>query len=120
MTREEEIREAGIKYATHLTDTDRTDFYGNYEKEMQYNANEHRAFIEGAKWADNNIYLSSLWNDINILPSENKGIIYLTKKGKIGVIKAIKSNKWDWYVADKYSIIKWAYVDDLLPKGGEK
>lgn len=28
MTREEEIREAGRKYATHLTDTDRTDFYG--------------------------------------------------------------------------------------------
>ena len=74
-----------------------------------------KAFIEGAKWADN-IYLSSLWNDSNIVPSDNKGILYLTKNGKIGVIKAIKSTKWDWYVADKYSIIKWAYIDDLLPK----
>ena len=79
-----------------------------------------KAFIEGAKWADNKICLSSLWNDINIVPSNNKGIIYLTKKGKIGVIKAIKSDKWDWYVADKYSIIKWAYVDDLIPKGDSK
>ena len=69
---------------------------------------------------DNIIDLSEVWHDINIVPSNNKGIIYLTKKGKIGVIKAIKSNKWDWYVADKYSIIKWAYVDDLLPKGDEK
>ena len=67
----------------------------------------------------NIVDLSEVWHDINIVPSNNKGIIYLTKKGKIGVIKAIKSNKWDWYVADKYSIIKWAYVDDLLPKGGE-
>ena len=74
-----------------------------------------KAFIEGAKWADNNICLSSLWNDINIVPSDNKGILYLTKNGKIGVIKAIKSNDWDWYVSDKYSIVKWAYVDDLLP-----
>ena len=74
-----------------------------------------KAFIEGAKWADNNIHLSSLWNDSNIVPSGNKGILYLTKNGKIGVIKAIKSDNWDWYVVDKYSIIKWAYIDDLLP-----
>ena len=84
-----------------------------------------KAFIEGAKWADNNIYLSSIWNDINIVPSGNKGILYLTKNGKIGVIKAIKSNDWDWYVSDKYSIVKWIYIDDLLPnskqlKGDEK
>ena len=75
-----------------------------------------KAFIEGAKWADNNINISSIWNDINNVPSDNKGIIYLTKNGKIGIIKAIKSNKWDWYVTDKYSIVKWAYIDDLLPK----
>ena len=65
---------------------------------------------------DNIVDLRKVWHDINIVPSNNKGIIYLTKKGKIGVIKAIKSDKWDWYVADKYSIIKWAYIDDLLPK----
>ena len=69
---------------------------------------------------DNIVDLRKVWHDINIVPSNNKGIIYLTKKGKIGVIKAIKSDKWDWYVADKYSIIKWAYVDDILPKGGGK
>lgn len=74
-----------------------------------------KAFIEGAKWADNNIYISSLWNESIIVPSGNKGILYLTKNGKIGVIKTIKSNDWDWYVSDKYSIIKWAYIDDLLP-----
>ena len=74
-----------------------------------------KAFIEGAKWADNNIYLSSIWNDTNIVPSDNKGIIYLTKNNKLGVLNSIKSTKWDWYVADKYSIIKWAYIDDLLP-----
>ena len=84
-----------------------------------------KAFIDGAKWADNNICLSSLWNDSNIVPSGNKSILYLTKNGKVGVIKAIKSNNWDWYVSDKYSIVKWTYIDDLLPnskqlKGDEK
>ena len=76
-----------------------------------------KCFIERK---DNIVDLSEVWHDINIVPSNNKGIIYLTKKGKIGVIKAIKSNNWDWYVADKYSIIKWVYVDDLLLKGDRK
>ena len=76
-----------------------------------------KCFIERK---DNIVDLSEVWHDINIVPSNNKGLIYLTKKGEIGVIKAIKSTKWDWYVADKYSIIKWAYVDDLIPKGDRK
>ena len=84
-------------------------------------------FLDGVKWADEHPNLESLWHDINIVPSENKsknksenkGIIYLTKNNKLGVINLIKSNNWDWY-ADKYSIIKWAYIDDLLPKGSKK
>ena len=114
MTREEQI----IKQADIYTDDGGLSVTNNIELVK-------KAFIEGAKWADNNIYLSSLWNDSNIVPSDNKGILYLTKNGKVGVIKAIKSNDWDWYVADKYSIVKWTYIDDLLPnskqlKGGEK
>ena len=114
MAREEQI----IKQA---------DIYADNEGLSVTNVKElvRKAFIEGAKWADNKICLSSLWNDINIAPSGNKSILYLTKNGKIGVIKAIKSDNWDWYVSDKYSIVKWAYVDDLLPnseqlKGDEK
>lgn len=75
-----------------------------------------KCFIERK---DNIVDLSEVWHDINIVPSNNKGIIYLTKNNKLGVLNSIKSTNWDWYVADKYSIIKWAYLDDLLPKGGE-
>ena len=114
MTREKEIKTQADIY----TDNEGLTVTNNIEL-------VRKAFIEGAKWADNNICLSSLWNDSNIVPSGNKSILYLTKNGKIGVIKTIKSNNWDWYVSDKYSIIKWAYIDDLLPnseqlKGGEK
>ena len=75
-----------------------------------------KCFIERK---DNIVDLSEVWHDINIVPSNNKGIIYLTKNNKLGVLNSIKSTNWDWYVADKYSIIKWAYLDDLLPKGGK-
>ena len=114
MTREEQI----IKQADIYTDNEGLSVTNDIELVK-------KAFIEGAKWADNNIYLSSLWNDSNIVPSDNKAILYLTKNGKIGVIKTIKSDNWDWYVSDKYSIVKWVYIDDLLPnseqlKGGEE
>ena len=107
MTREEQIIKQADIYAEWSDDGDLS-VANNMELVK-------KAFIEGAKWAGNNIHLSSLWNDINIAPSGNKSILYLTKNGKIGVIKAIKSDNWDWYVSDKYSIIKWAYIDDLLP-----
>ena len=113
MTREELIKKQAEIY-TDNRDND-VEWSDGWEAHNDIKFVE-KAFIEGAKWADNNINISSIWNDVNIVPSDNKGIIYLTKNGKIGIIKAIKSNKWDWYVADKYSIIKWAYIDDLLPK----
>ena len=115
MTREELIKKQAEIYtddASNYTEwTDDGGWTDSDDKEFV-----EKAFIEGAKWADNNTNTSSIWNDVNIEPAENKGIIYLTKNGKIGIIKAIKSNNWNWYVADKYSIIKWAYIDDLLPK----
>ena len=115
MTREEQIKKQADIYTDDASNYTEWSDDGGWSDTNDIDLVE-KAFIEGAKWADNNIYLSSIWNDTNIVPSDNKGIIYLTKNRKIGVIKAIKSTKWDWYVADKYSIIKWAYFDDLLPK----
>ena len=69
MTREEQIK----KQADIYTDDVGLSVTNNIELVK-------KTFIEGAKWADNNICLSSLWNDINIVPSGNKSILYLTKK----------------------------------------
>ena len=115
MTREEQIKKQADIY------TDDASNYTEWSEDGGWSDTNDvdlvkKAFIEGAKWADNNICLSSIWNDTSIMPSDNKGIIYLTKNNKLGVLNSIKSTKWDWYVADKYSIIKWAYIDDLLPK----
>ena len=119
MTREEEIKKQADIYTDDASNYTEWSNDGGWSDTNDIDLVE-KAFIEGAKWADKNMYISSIWNDINIVPSDNKGIIYLTKNGKIGVIKSIKSNNWDWYIADKYSIIKWAYIGDLIPKGGKK
>ena len=113
MTREELIKKQAEIY------TDNRDNYVEWSDGWSAHNDikfVEKAFIEGAKWAGNNINISSIWNDANIEPADNKGIIYLTKNGKMGVINAIKRNKWDWYVNDKYSIVKWAYCDDILPR----
>ena len=104
MTRKEEINIAALRYIE--------------ENSISAISSNKDSFIEGAKWADNNICLSSIWNDTSIMPSDNKGIIYLTKNNKLGVLNSIKSHNWDWYVAGKYSIINWAYIGDLIPRGG--
>ena len=115
MTREEQIKKQADIYTDDASNYTEWSDDGGWSDTNDVDLVE-KAFIEGAKWADNNIYLSSIWNDTNIVPSDNKGIIYLTKNNKLGVLNSIKSTNWDWYVADKYSIIKWAYIDDLLPK----
>ena len=117
MTREEQIKKQADIYTDDASNYTEWSDDGGWSDTNDIDLVE-KAFIEGAKWADNNICLSSIWNDTNILPSDNKGIIYLTKNGKMGVLNSIKSNNWDWYVAGKYSIIKWAYIGDLIPKGG--
>lgn len=115
MTREEQIKKQADIYTDDASNYTEWSDDGGWSDTNDIDLVE-KAFIEGAKWADNNICLSSIWNDTNIVPSDNKGIIYLTKNNKLGVLNSIKSTNWDWYVADKYSIIKWAYIDDLLPK----
>lgn len=111
MTREEKISEEGRKYATHLTDTDRTDFYGNYDNEMQYNANEHRAFIAGARWAD--AHPKSPWISVeDKLPYEYPELLegrykdttvpVLTKTDRLGYFIQYMyyighSNTWEFY-----------------------
>lgn len=115
MTRQEEIKKQADIYTDDASNyTEWSDDGGwSYTNDIDL---VEKAFIEGAKWADNNICLSSIWNDTSIMSSDNKGIIYLTKNNKLCVLNSINSNNWDWYVADKYSIIKWAYIYDLLQK----
>ena len=114
MTREEQIKKQADIYTDDASNYTEWSDDGGWSSTNDIELVE-KAFIEGAKWADNNIYLSSIWNDTNIVPSDNKGIIYLTKNNKLGVLNSIESTNWDWYVPDKYSIIKWIYIDDLLP-----
>ena len=93
----------------------------------------YSAFIAGAIWADNNppqdvVNLNDVWHDASEEPLlEGKEIIFLNEQGIPYISERfggtfsymLEDSYWERYV-NLLRISKWAYVDDLLPKGGEK
>ena len=67
---------------------------------------------------DNIVDLGEVWHDIKEEPEYGNPIVYVTKLNKIGTLKRVDKNTYSWYI-EKYAIYKWAYVEDLLPKGGD-
>ena len=83
---------------------------------------KYSAFISGAIWADNNPV--NVWHDACEGPEDYfKQIIYQDKTGTCHFtimhdIVVMLELKWEHFAAAKIS--RWAYISDLLPKGGEK
>lgn len=101
MTREEEIYEASKKFS-----------------EYEYNQiNFENGFIDGANWADKNPV--NVWHDINDEPKKYP-ILCEDKKNRVWIDHNLKDyiESWDMYV-EFCEIIRWAYISDLLPKGGD-
>lgn len=75
------------------------------------------SFKDGVEWLN-----QALWHDAKEEPEEHKCIlIQWLYKGRICHETDILERKYDWqYVVINYNVIKWCYIDDLLPKGGEK
>lgn len=124
MAREEQIKHAANIYATHDIDTKETDFYGNYIKKQDFVVNEYAAFRAGAKWGDENpkqgmVDLSQLWHDASEKPKIGEQLIGEDMNGLFGLYS------WDRLASDWSMVVKifelrrWAYIEDLLPEGGE-
>ena len=117
MTREEEIIEASHNYGKTLNEEASFDY-----EDMKC------AFENGAKWADEHPNLESLWHDASEEPLlEDKEIIFLNEQGIPYISESfggtfsymLEDSCWKRYV-NLLKISKWAYINDLLPKGGEK
>lgn len=63
--------------------------------------------------------LSQVWHDAKEEPEKGKSIISIGSTG-VSAYKWVDQVGGDWlYFAECFGLIRWAYVDDLLPKGGE-
>lgn len=76
------------------------------------------SFANGVKW-----FKQAIWHDISEEPEHSKFVL-AQRKTFIGELRyyLYETNStypWELNVRD-LRIIKWCYIEDLLPKGGEK
>ena len=109
MTREEEINVVASKY---IEDNSMTDGY--------ISISDHKdSFIEGADWADS--HPINVWHDVSEAPKFWKW--FLAQIGDVAfdtfVMAMSKNQDWkEW--ANGINMKRWAYIEDLLPKGDKK
>ena len=101
MTREEERIEQIEQFASQC-----------YEDGARY-----FAFISGAIWADNNPV--NVWHDASEVPQENEYVLIQDDENDYDVTLTQSTDEWDTWCGT-CKIIRWAYLKDLFPKGGEK
>ena len=77
---------------------------------------------------DNIVDLGEVWHNVNQEPDGTRNILidesnYLCNTSSIYVCDTISPLIYDgrWkHIVNKLNVKRWAYVEDLLPKGGEK
>ena len=78
------------------------------------------AFAVGVVWADE--HPKNVWHDPEDEPKDAKDLLLIDTKGCVWVGYVSHTNgapRWKTYV-QKGKAAKWAYITDLLPKGGEE
>ena len=76
-------------------------------------------FEAGAKWADEHLNLKSLWHDVSEEPQENEYVLIQDEENDYDVVLTKSTDEWNTWCGT-CKIIRWAYINDLLPKGGRK
>ena len=78
------------------------------------------AFSAGAYWADR--HQKDVWHDPEEEPKDSKDLLLIDDTACVWVGYFSHTNgapRWKTYVQHG-KVAKWAYVEDLLPKGGEE
>ena len=78
-------------------------------------------FEYGAKWADEHPNLKSLWHNASVMPKEKEWILVQFRDDRYDTFVQRITCQDIWYAWCKSNHIEhWAYISDLLPKGGTK
>lgn len=112
MSREEQLQQTAEEWA---------DYYKHAEALCDY-ISIRVAYKEGAAWADKHPDISALWHPASEEPQGNNWLI-LCQDEENGCWVENRTdaidlhNTWNEYVEIEMVVI-WAYIRDLLPKGG--
>ena len=76
--------------------------------------------IDGLKAADAEPNLESLWHDASEEPTKKGYLLIQFGNAEYGTFKLRDIDVWRAWLMKNCYIIRWAYISDLLPKGGGK
>lgn len=108
MIDEKKIQEAAIMNA---------DYFSPCRSTLDREEACRASFEDGVEW-----FKKALWHDASEMPEKGKAFIFLAESNSskhyhVGVVynpmDYDKNCKW-------WGVIEWCYIEDLLPKGGEK
>ena len=75
-----------------------------------------KCFIERK---DNIVDLGKVWHNAAEKPDVRRDLLYESPFGRCGVLNMLPLCDKEWsYFKRVYKVRRWAYLDDLLPKGG--
>lgn len=85
--------------------------------------NCHNAFLHGVEWADE--HPANVWHEASEEPKFGEDVIAIDIDGAsvAGVYKDYNGKgiyRYHCFLCEWDAVDKWAYVSDLLPKGGEQ
>ena len=70
---------------------------------------------------DNIVDTGNVFHSAEEAPDMRRDLLYESPFGRCGVLNMLPLCDEEWgYFKRVYKIRRWAYIDDLLPKGGEK
>ena len=98
MTREEQILSEAKKYYSD-------------------SINCYNAFLHGVEWTDE--HPVDVWHDYSEEPKWNEPMLGEDSEG-FSIYKWVGQEDCWYTFVDIYDLDRWAYVSDLLPKGGEE
>ena len=106
MTRAEEILKAARDYVDGVISSSPSDVIH---------------FENGAKWADEHPNLESIWHDASEKPRAKEWLLIQFGEDDYDVLSLddLYIDMWCTW-CKTYNVIRWAYISDLLPKGGKK
>lgn len=104
MIDEKKITEAANKFVGHEPEVD----------EGVSVSMRRDAFRKGAEWFKN-----ALWHDASEEQKENERIITEFRDNGVSYELDIPYENWECYCAFN-DILRWCYLSDILPKGGER
>ena len=82
--------------------------------------NCYNAFLHGIEWADE--HPVDVWHEASEKPRTKEWILVQFEEDEYQTLALSESVMNTWFNAwvDEYRAIRWAYITDLLAKGGER